>query len=237
LSQLRRAGVPSDERPKKPRFTWAEFVQIVLELTVQAYQAMHQDHIAKRNWEENTFTLRLGEDYLRLIAFDNELPVFVHVRTKRHTQEMKTGKQATIEAKEIDMLLYGSWERDYHKKHFVWEAKRVGDKRVDAKYRTLNSEYVNEAIYRFIRCEYADGLSDAGVLGYVLAGKAENIVRDINQSMGRIRKNPPLPTTNHLKSAQPIQDFDAVFHSQHIRTDNTSLKLYHLFLTFDFVPV
>lgn len=235
MSQLQQAGFPTVGQPQERiKFTWPGFVQIVLKLTVQAYQVVRKDNIAKRNWEENTFTILLGEDYLRTIAFDNELPVFVQVRPKRHTKEMKTGEQATIEAKEIDLMLYGSWERDYHKKHFVWEAKRVGDKRVDIKYSKLNSEYVHEAIYRFIRREYADGLDDAGVLGYVLAGNVESIVEDINQTMGNIKKNPPLPEFNHLKTAAPIDDFKDIYQSKHTRTDNSEIQLHHLFLSFDF---
>jgi hypothetical protein len=235
LSQLRGAQPPSTGEPKKfIKLTWADFVQLVLELTIQAYQAMRQDCVVRRDWEENTFTLLLYEDYLRPLAFDNEDPVFVECRTKVHTQAMKTGKQATIEAKEIDMKLYGSWERDYHKKYFVWEAKRVGDKRTNARYSILSPEYVHEAIYRFIRCEYAVAVSDAGMLGYVLGGEVKNIVADINQSMGRIRKNPPLSDSNRIKDAQHIHDFEHVFRSQHTRTDNTLLTLHHLFLVFDF---
>jgi hypothetical protein len=116
----------------------------------------------------------------------------------------------------------------------VWEAKRVGEKRVSKKYSTLNSEYVNEAIYRFIRNEYAAGLSDAGVLGYVLAGSVDKIVGDINNCMGNIRKNPPLSTSNHLKSAKPVLEFKEVYLSHHKREDYTNIQLHHLFLTFDF---
>ena len=193
---------------------------------------MDQDRIAQRNWEENTFTIRLAEDYLESIAYDHSIRV--DIRSKVHTQQMKDGKQQTIEAKEMDLSLFDVWERDYRKSRFVWEAKRVGDKRVDGKYGTLNSEYVHEAIYRFIEREYADGLSDAGVLGYVLTGDVGNIVNDINQSMGRIRKNKPLPNTNHLQAAQSVDSFDDVYFSVHTRTDNTSVCLHHLFLTFGF---
>jgi hypothetical protein len=147
---------------------------------------------------------------------------------------MHTGEQATIEAKEIDLLLYDVWEREYHNVHFVWEAKRVCDKRVESSYSHLNSAYVNEAIYRFIEREYAEGLEDAGILGYVLAGEVGNIVEDINQSMGQLRVNKPLPATNNLRLAPAINKFEDIYESAHIRTDNSSIQLYHLFLTFDF---
>ena len=206
----------------------------VLILTIEAYQAMRRAGIAKRDWEENTFTVCLGDDYLRDLAYDNEYSIYITIRDKIHTPQMKQGKQPTIEAKEMDLSLYGSWERDYIKKRFVWEAKRIGDKRVDKRYTKLYSEYVHEAIYRFINREYASGLDDAGVLGYVLAGQVSNIVTDINSTMGRVRKNKPLSRSNHLAHSAPINGFQDKYHSHHTRTDKTIINLYHLFLTFDF---
>jgi hypothetical protein len=214
--------------------TWEDFVQLVFRLTVQAYRAMHDARIARPDWEENVFTITL-QNFLRPLAFDQELPVHVHSRIKHHTEAMRAGRQSTIEAKEMDLVLYGSWEQDYHEVAFVWEAKRVGDKRVNKQFTALNAAYINEAIYRFIRCEYAAGLDDAGVLAYVLAGNAEVIVGDINATMGRIHKNRPLSATNHLTISLPIYDFENVYLSNHTRIDSSSIQLHHLFLSFDFI--
>lgn len=236
MSQLSGMGKPSVGIPdKNNKLTWPDFVQLVLELTIQAYQAMLRDGIAQQSWEENVFTIRLGDDYIRNIILDQELPIWPDVRTKLHTDAMRVGKQSTIQAKEIDLKLAYIWERDVHKRHFVWEAKRIGDKKANHSYESLNSEYVNEAIYRFIKREYADGLSDAGVLGCVLAGSVANIVTDINQTMGKIRVNPPLPPSNHLNPASPIDGFSDIYLSQHQRIDSTDIYLHHLFFTFDFI--
>lgn len=212
--------------------SWDEFVQLVLSLTIQAYGMMKQTCAVKQDWEENVFTVNL-EDYLRPLAYDYS--IFVQTRKKQHTAQMRVGEQATIEAKEMDMIMFGSWERAYHDIHFVWEAKRVGDKRVNGDYGGLNSEYVNEAIYRFIRKEYAANVTDAGALAYVLAGDVSNIVSDINQSMGNIRKNPALDASNHLRKTSAIEQFEHVYRSTHIREkDNSPLQLHHLFLTFEY---
>jgi hypothetical protein len=234
LSQLRQTRQPvTGKSHNEWALTWPDFVQVVLNLTIQAYRAMRQAGIAQRDWEENRFTVCLAADYLRPLAFDHDYSIRVEIRSKVHTQAMKDGTQATIEAKEMDMSLYGIWERDYLNKRFVWEAKRVGDRNIP-QYKDLSSEYVHEAIYRFIRQEYADGLDDGGVLAYVLAGEAHAIVGNINQSMGNIRKNPSLPESDHLKIVEPINNFRNIYQSQHIRTDGTPIKLHHLFLTFDF---
>ncbi|MCB0106956.1 MAG: hypothetical protein KDE53_13640 [Caldilineaceae bacterium] len=232
MSQLRQVTTTSSGHIDPSfKLTWADFVQVVLEVTVHAYFEMRTAVAVERGWEENTFTINLAE-YLRPLAFDRNLRVIP--RPKVHTDAMKSGKQQTIEAKEIDLQLFGTWERDYDKRHFVWEAKRVGDKRLAHSYSNLNSEYVNEAIYRFIQRDYAGELDDAGILGYVLDGKVATIVDDINQSMGRIQKNPALPDSNHLCLAPPLKAFGDIYHSTHIREDSSTIQLHHLFLTFDF---
>lgn len=233
MAQLRQPP-PSNEIPFPAyiALTWQEFVYHVLELTIKAYQAMRQDGIAKLEWEENVFSIRFGYDYIRPTAFDLNSPIRVTVRTKTHTSNMMAGRQATIEATEVDLLMFDVWEIDYHTKHFVWEAKRVGDKRSIKKYSRLNSEYVNEAIYRFIRKDYAEGLSDAGILAYVLAGSTTDIANDINRAMGTIRKNPPLPKSSHLRTMQPVAGHPDIYCSEHLRIDSTVIKLHHVFLSF-----
>jgi hypothetical protein len=228
-------GKPSSGRlSKQVKLSWFELVQIALELTIRAYQKMLEARVAQKDWEENVFTIRLGEDYLAPIIFDLQYPLRISIREKVHTREMKSGKKKTITAKEIDLSLYDVWDRDYLKRRFIWEAKRVGDKAQDKGYENLNSEYVNEAIYRFINIEYADGLNDAGILGYVLAGNATKIVADINQTMSQIRTYPALSSSNHLLLANPINGFRDIFSSVHTRIDSTNINLYHLFLTFGF---
>ena len=230
MSQLRQAAVASaGDSQQFVQITWDDFVQLVISLTIQAYHRMRLECPVQRDWEENTFTYRLAADYLRPLTF----PLLrLDIRSKVHTQAMKDGTQATIEAKEMDLSLYGVWERDYLRRRFVWEAKRVGDRTIHS---SLISEYINEAIYRFIGLEYAAGLPDAGVLGYVLVGDVPGIVNEINGSMGRLRKNEPLPTSNHLEIHPPLHQFDNLYRSNHDRIDNSSIQLHHLFLTFDFV--
>lgn len=233
MSQLRQAAIPTTTDTQQfSSITWDEFVQLVISLTIQAYQQMRQNCPVRQDWEENTFTDRLADDYLRPLAFDNLPSLRVEIRSKVHTPAMKEGQQATIEAKEMDLSLYGLWERDYWHKRFVWEAKRIGSRQ---RYGSLVSEFVNEAIYRFIGLEYAANLPDAGVLGYILAGRVPDIVADINQSMGRLRKNKPLPASNHLQIIAPIHQFDGIYRSSHSRVDSSVIQLHHLFLTFEFV--
>jgi hypothetical protein len=149
-------------------------------------------------------------------------------QTLVYTQAMKTGNVSPEQARRIDIRLFHPWI-NYASVYFAWECKRVGDKRVDRKYAGLISEYITEGIQRFLDGEYAAGLDDAGMLGYVLAGEVSNIVRDINGSMQHPRRDRLLSPSEQIEPGPAIGTFTDAYQSHH-----ESIRLYHLFLTFDF---
>jgi len=217
------------------RVPWKTFVKVVLALTVEAYQRMRQDSVACQDWEEDTFTIRLTEDYIQPLARQHPLNLVVMPRTRVHTPEMKTGAVSPKKAPEIDIRLFSSWEKDYHRVYFAWECKRVGDKRVDNKYAFLIREYVTEGIFRFLDGEYASEVDDSGMLGYVLAGNVANIVDGINQSMVHPRRVRRLSPSDHLVPGPAIGAFTDAYQSRHKRVVHQRIiRLHHLFLTFDF---
>ncbi|MCI0692777.1 hypothetical protein L0337_12335 [candidate division KSB1 bacterium] len=222
----------SSGSPEPFQVPWEAFVQFALKITVEAYQRMRQDGVARRDWEENTFTACLAENYIRPLAFPF---VYVVPHVKIYTPEMKTGETSTKRANEIDIRLFGSWEENYHQIHFVWECKRISGRNLDKENDSLIAEYVTEGIDRFIDGEYAASLDDAGLLGYVLLGEAAQIVRDINRSMQDPHRKRQLSDSDCLVSAAAIGAFNDVYQSHHIRLDNQKpIRLHHLFLTFDF---
>ena len=213
---------------------WESFVRLVLEITVEAYQRMRQDGVARWDWEEDTFSVRLTEDYIQPLARRHPLNLIAMARTKIHTPAMKAGAVSPKQAPEIDIRLFHSW-MNYSEVYFAWECKRVGDKRVNKKYAVLISKYVTEGILRFLDEKYALGLDDAGMLGYVLAGDMTNIIYDINTSMHHPRRDRPLPTSDHLMPAPAVGTFTDLYRSHHKRTVNQrTIRLHHMFLTFDF---
>ncbi len=90
--------------------------------------------------------------------------------------------------------------------------------------------------YHQVHEEYAVGLSDAGMLGYVLAGDVPSIVRGINRSMTSSRRERKLDITENLRQADPIGTFTDVYLSCHKRAVSRSLvQIHHMFLKFDFI--
>ena len=215
------------------RVPWESFVQLVLEITVDAYQRMRQDSVAQQGWEEDTFTLKL-KDYIQPLARQHPLNLVAMVQTPVHTPAMYTGGVSTKKASRIDIRFFQPRE-DYERIYFAWECKRVGGKRENREYATLVPKYITEGILRFLDEEYSVGLDDAGMLGYVLAGDVTNIVHDINASMQEPRRKRPLSTSDHLVSSPAIDAFTNVYRSSHKRTvSQRTIRLHHLFLTFDF---
>lgn len=194
---------------------------------------MRQKSIAQRKWEEDHFTTNL-EDCIRPFAYD--IGVTVVSQIANYTPKMKAGEASVREAKVIDLRLWGHWE-NYHQVHFVWECKRVAAKRKGSNtYKDLIPEYIAEGMFRFLDEGYAAGLSDAGMLGYVLAGDVPGIVRGINRSMTSSRRERKLDMIDNLRQTGPIGTFTDAYISCHKRAVSGSLvQVHHLFLTFDFI--
>ncbi len=206
-------------------------MQMVLDVTVLAYEDLRKKGIVRFGWEEDHFTLNL-ENCIRPHAYKRGM--FVISQSKTYTSEIQSGEVSAKKAKILDLRLWGCWE-NYHEVHFTWECKRVADVREDESYKNLISEYIKEGIFRFVDEEYATGLEDAGMLAYVLAGDIPTIVHEINKSMHNHQRKRRLSASDHLELAAPISTFAYAYQSCHKRVNNISnIQLYHLFFSFDF---
>ncbi len=218
--------------PARFEISWSSFVHLVLDLTVQAYQQMRQDRTANPDWEEDTFSVRLTLDYLQPLARQSEPLLIVQSQVPAYTAAMVSGEISTRLAPKIDIELADPW-MDYNRVYFAWECKRVADRRVCApEDRNLAAEYVSEGILRFIDEEYATGLDDAGMLGYVLAGDVGYIVEDINRSMLDRHRTRHLSGGDHLQPSSTVGSFKDIYQSSHRRKAGAIIRLHHLFLTF-----
>ena len=228
---------------------WNNFVQIVLEVTVQAFQKLSEKGVATLQWQEDHFTINL-EDCLRPLASTMGLTVVSQIPI--YTPQMKAGKVSVKNAKVLDLRMWGKWE-SYDKIHFIWECKLIAPDS-DEKHGYLVYDYIIDGMIRFFHEEwkYANYVDDSGMLGYVLIGEVPTIVDNINQKMlvpPRPRKSseskaqakqPSLSSYNFsesdfLKPSSPVGAFPYVYESCHYRTFCARpIHLYHMFLIFDF---
>ena len=101
MSQLQQVGHPSHGTPQKRiDLTWSDFVQLALDLTVQAYQEMRHEQIVRQDWKEDQFTVNLV-GHLQPIA--RMKGVFVNRFGKVITEDMKAGNQSVKEANKFDL--------------------------------------------------------------------------------------------------------------------------------------
>ncbi|HKF38076.1 MAG TPA: hypothetical protein VKB35_14365 [Ktedonobacteraceae bacterium] len=102
-------------------------------------------------------------------------------------------------------------------------------------HKDLIPEYITEGIFRFLDEEYASGLNDAGMLGFVLAGDVPSIVHGIDRSMASTLRGRKLDIADNLRQTAPIGTFKDTYFSRHKRAaTGIPIQIHHLFLTFDF---
>ncbi|MEO8391990.1 MAG: hypothetical protein ABI700_03270 [Chloroflexota bacterium] len=217
--------------------SWKVFVNYVLDITVEAYEKMRNEAQLYSDYGEETLSAILAEDYIEAISNNHPqmLQLRVHVEVPIHTPAMTRGSEpvAIRKARKIDIQLYGSWDREYRRRYFAWECKKISDRETNS---NLITEYVSEGIYRYCDNEYSAEMGDAGMIGYVLAGGTDAIVAGINDSMVSLRRERALPPDEQLLRTSPIQTLEHVFESTHYRVANSSrIHLYHLFLAFNWV--
>ncbi len=223
----------ADNVPDSFPTLWPGLIDTIVKLTIQAYRSFASSRTARADWEEDVFSLNI-EDHLRPIAHQHPQNFQVRSRVPVHTPEMLAGEESPKKAKEIDIQVWGGqWGQD-HKVYFAWECKLIADRQKhDGK--DLINEYVKNGMFRFLDGYYSAHVPNAGMLGYVLTGEVTAIVGQINDSMLSAQRERKLEKSDKLSRGQPVDAFIDLYVSSHTRVaDRSSIRLHHLFLTFDF---
>lgn len=114
------------------------------------------------------------------------------------------------------------------KERFPFECKRIIEN--DIEHIKL---YVKDGLIdRYLTVkDYASGAAWGGMIGYILQGTHQTVVAKLNKVMD-VHINRP---TEHLKIAEPIADFEAIYKSRHQRPlQGDFLTITHIFLPFLF---
>lgn len=221
-----------EDVPDSFSIIWPAFVKTVVLITIEAYYALVTTGKAQKTWEEDTFTVNLTK-CLRPIAYRH--PQNLRVQPWFHviTPEMEAGEVSPKKAKIIDIQLCGQWHQNA-RVYFAWECKLIADYS-DRKYKDLVNEYIKNGIFRFIDKHYSAYVTDAGMLGYVLAGEVPIIVEQINRSMKSSRRQRTLPASETLNQGTPVGNFEDIYSSSHARAlTSPNITLHHMFLKFNF---
>lgn len=211
---------------------WSTFVQIVLEITIEAYKVLVSSGKSTATWEEDHFSINL-EKCIRPVAIHKSIPFQVRSQVQVYTPEIEKGSISAKEAVRIDIQLWNPFEENNDRIYFAWEGKLLVDQRKDKKRKHLISKYITEGLYRFLDEEYSKDVDDAGMLGYVLVGEPNDVVASLNRSLVHRKRGGKFSRSDYLKPHVPINDFSDVYCSVHDRlASGKKIKIYHLFLKF-----
>lgn len=139
-----------------------------------------------------------------------------------HSENIKRGKLSPKKAKRFDLRIL-SWDKNNKKLTFGVEAKLLVETNYNSKkIKNLINEYVeNAGMGKFINKIYDESAYNYGLmLGYVLNGKTNNIVEEINIKISAIYSTREHLTENENHYVSSYSD------------DGTPKKLYHIFLNF-----
>jgi len=99
---------------------------------------------------------------------------------------------------------------------FVIECKRL---------KSAETAYLEEGIKRFIERKYAANDDFAGMLGFIIAGNPEEIVKKLKE---KVKEFHPAPNIEILLEKKCLEQ-ELSFQSKHTRTNNTEIHIFHLF--------
>ncbi|RPI13182.1 MAG: hypothetical protein EHM58_18990 [Ignavibacteriae bacterium] len=116
-------------------------------------------------------------DHIEMIIDEDELPFYIAPELHQYTKQIRKGKVNPNKAKRFDLYITNFSYKP--RINFGVEAKLLADKNTSSKRASfLVDEYIADAgMGKFIKGKYK---TDGFMLGYVLNGKVNNIVRNIN---------------------------------------------------------
>jgi len=118
-----------------------------------------------------------------------------------------------------------------HLKQFVIECKRLDSARqvyIEGGYNKTKEEYEVNGIERYITLTYAKDDEYAGMMGFIIQGNPENIVKKLSH---KVKSFHPSDEMEQLLK-QECADWKLSFQSKHIRVNDKAIHLYHLFFDF-----
>jgi len=91
--------------------------------------------------------------------------------------------------------------------------------------KSAEAKYLKDGLKRFIEMKYAANDDFAGMLGFIIAGNPEKIVKNLKK---KVKEFHPAPEIEKLLEKKCLEQ-DLSFQSKHIRTNNTKIHIFHLF--------
>lgn len=181
------------------------FLELCEKLTIKAYKELLRNKSYKPEWEEDTFSANL-KVIIEDICFTEDIPISVSYQDPQLSAEILEGNKTPKTAKRMD-LVFSIFPNPNRLKYGL-EAKiltSVNISRRNAKF--LCSEYIVSGMDRFIQGDYA---IRGCLLGYVIAGSIEDVLKLINDTLCGNGRDEEI-----LKEKHTIDTLDHCYFSYH----------------------
>ncbi|MFP4121718.1 hypothetical protein [Coleofasciculus sp.] len=188
----------------------------ILEMVVSEWASFPQPN---SNDHEVPITRRF-----RLVLIQSKNIKKLPVRIDREIPEdnFETGE----EVGRIDLRFTHGYREDVY---FTFECKRLNIIRKDNQRESLATQYVEEGMMRFITSQYASGLLNGGMIGYIMNGDIKTALQAVNRGVEsrcqELRINPPsgLCTSSLIPTNTQVKE---TLHN----LESRKLTIHHVFL-------
>lgn len=205
----------------------AAYEKNCLGLLVDGYRKLLASGTLDIDWEEEKITMELAR-YMKVSNLERDLRIHIVAEPRLYTDEAYAGDTLPKEAPKIDLQLL-NWSSPYELTYNI-EAKNLAENDwtksagTNVSHSALTARYIDTGIENFINDRYAVGC----LAGYVLNGKAENIVANLNSLLVKRKRN-----FESLTTTSPVEGYTFCYQSLHQKTANgDNFIIPHILLKF-----
>lgn len=194
-------------------------------LLVEGYKKLIASGIVDLSWEEERITMELAK-CMKVANLERNLRIHI-VAEPRLYDGILGSESVPKEAPKIDLQLL-NWSSSIELTYNI-EAKNLAEndwiKSTSAKVSSsaLTARYIDTGIENFINDRYANGC----LAGYVLNGKAENVVDNLNGLLEKRKRK-----IEKLEQTATIEGYSFCYQSLHQKASGISFLLPHVILKF-----
>ena len=179
---------------------------LYLQSIIDSYQ-----HISKKTGLENDIRDRFYWDLKKRNPITKDLIDRDILEIIQENPEMVS----ETEKSRVDLKFFMS----HHK--FEIECKRLFQQP------SKNEAYINDGLVRFINLKYAEKNEYAGMIGFIVTGEVDKIQHELSNKVSDYH----VDNTSKIKINKQL-NWKNSFISNHIKNDNSKIKVYHLFFQF-----
>jgi len=177
-----------------------------------------------RKWEETTISANIIKHFNELAA-NNKLTLIALPEIPDYDSDIYSGKKKTIEANKYDIYIIAFTDEGARFEIGIEAKILIENDFLKRKVNKIIRDYVIKGMDKFIDGRYS---KEGFMIGYVVDGKIENIVKKLNKYLNNRKRNNEI-----LRNEKIISLFVSSFESSHLMLFQKELKnLSHLVYNF-----